>query len=63
METTTTVSTALADDITTTTTEVVAMSEYEKEVLAHMRFQTSTLQFLLVCIVAAFIWKFLKQFF
>lgn len=60
----TTVTTGSPEVITTeTTTQVVGMSEYEQEVLAHFRFQSSVFSFFLVIIVAMFLWKFLKQFF
>jgi hypothetical protein len=60
----TAITTGSPEVITTeTTTQVVGMSEYEQEVLAHFRFQSSVLSFLLVCLVAIFLWKFLKQFF
>lgn len=60
----TTITTGSPEVITTeTTTQVVGMSEYEQEVLAHFRFHSSVLSFLLVVLVAIFLWKFLKQFF
>ncbi len=60
----TTITTGLPEVITTeTTVQTVGVSEYQQEVLGHLRFQSSCLSFFLACIVAMFLWKFLKQFF
>ena len=64
METTTTeVTTSASEEVIETTSTEIAMSEFEQEVLGHMRFQTSAIQIGLAVLVAVFIWKFLKQFF